>query len=87
MKVGDHVDVGINTGEKVGPGKIINVSDDAPAVMVTVERPRGGPYTFGAPRGWFKAIGPDRWQLDMPENTRERGQFFLPEEEEEEEKP
>jgi hypothetical protein len=81
MKVGDRVDVGINTGEQVGPGKITNACDDVATVLVTVERPRGGPYTFGAPRGWFKQIGPGRWKLDMPENTR--GEFILPEEEEE----
>jgi hypothetical protein len=28
MKVGDHVDVYINTGEKVGPGKITKIVSD-----------------------------------------------------------
>ncbi len=88
MKAGDHVDVGIDTGEKVGPGKITNVSDDdpmisvtaVPTVWVTVERPRGGPYTFGASRSLFKQVGPDRWELNMPANTR--SDFLLDEERE-----
>ena len=80
MQIGDRVDVNINTGEKVGLGEIIALSDHHDKVSVTVERPRGGPYTFHVPRTWFKPTGEHEWQLDMPEITRTRGLFILPEE-------
>ena len=86
MKVGDHVDVYIDTGEKVGPGKIINPHaaspmdsiTGVPTVLVTVERPRRGPYQFGAPQNKFQQVGPDRWEIYMPAPTR--GEFLLNEE-------
>jgi hypothetical protein len=80
VKVGDHVDVSLSNGEKVGPGRIDVVSDAAATVEVTVERPRGGPYTFHAARTFFTPAGPDRWQLVMPTTTRR--EFILPEDEE-----
>ena len=76
MKVGDPVDVYIDTGEYVGPGKITQIG--APTVRVIVERPRGGPYEFGAPQSDFQQIGPDRWRLNTPSTTRS---VFLLEEE------
>jgi len=79
MKVGDDVDVGLTTGEKVGPGKIDVLSHAAATVKVTVERPRVGLYTFEAPRTWFKQVAPDRWKLDLPDTARD--EFILPEEE------
>lgn len=72
---GDHVVVTVN-GEEVGPGRIVDADGDR--VFVVVERPRGGPYRFGATRTWFEAAGPRQWRLDMPSPTR--GEFILPEE-------
>jgi hypothetical protein len=89
MKVGDHVDVHISTGEKVGPGKIVRIITNDPmapvagttTIKVVVERPRGGPYEFGAPQSKFKQVGPDRWEVYMGSPTR--GEFLLDEEKEE----
>jgi hypothetical protein len=73
---GDHVVVTVN-GEEVGPGRIVEAAAGV-RVFVVVERPRGGPYRFGAPRTWFEAAGPGQWRLHMPSPTR--GEFILPEE-------
>lgn len=86
MKVGDLVTVYIDTGEKVGPGKVINPNAPSPmdsitggtTVLVVVERPRGGPYQFGAPRNKFQEVGRDSWALYMP--APPRGEFLLDEE-------
>jgi hypothetical protein len=89
MKVGDHVDVYITTGEKVGPGKMIRIVSNDPmapvagttTIKVIVERPRGGPFEFGAPPNMFRQVGPDRWEIYMPAPTR--GEFLLEEEKDE----
>jgi hypothetical protein len=73
MQVGDDVDVTVN-GEEVGPGRIVEAGGDP--VYVIVERPRGGPYRFGASRTFFKATGPEQWCIDMPSPTR--SEFILP---------
>jgi len=93
MKVGDLVEVSLNTGQAIYkniyklPGRIRTVSNDhpmvsltgVPEVYVTVEHPQEGrPYEFGAPLSWFEDAGPNRWTLNMPD----RGQFSLPDEEE-----
>jgi hypothetical protein len=86
MKVGDHVDVYISTGEKVGPGKIIRIVSNDPmapvagttTIKVIVERPRGGPYEFGASQHFFQQVAPDRWEIYMPAPSR--GEFLLDEE-------
>ncbi len=72
MQVGDHVAVTVN-GEEVGPGKIVEAVGDP--VYVIVERPRGGPYRFGASRTFFEAAGPRQWLIDMPSPTR--SEFIL----------
>ena len=75
MKEGDHVAVTVR-GEEVGPGRIVNADGDT--VYAVVERPRGGPYRFGASRIFFEDAGPGQWRIDMPSPTRR--EFILPEE-------
>jgi hypothetical protein len=47
MQVGDQVDVTV-IGREVGPGRIVDAIHDP--VLVTVRRPRGDDYQFGASR-------------------------------------
>jgi len=75
MQEGDHVAVTVK-GEVVGPGRIVKVGEVT--VRVLVERPRGGPHQFGAPRTLYKAAGPKQWRVDMPGPSR--SVFILPEE-------
>jgi hypothetical protein len=72
MRVGDNVTVTVG-GDEVGPACIVEASDDI--VYVVVERPRAGPYRFGASRTFFEFAGQGRWHIDMPSRTRRE---FIP---------
>jgi hypothetical protein len=67
MLNGDHVDMTV-IDRPVGSGRIVGATVDPAKVIV--RRPSAATIiNFGASRSFLKALGPGRWQINMPAST------------------